>query len=65
VGLLIGGPVEVGATVFVEVAAPSGRCSLEIAATVAHAEEGPDGRWRCGCRFATPLTADELRGLLG
>jgi hypothetical protein len=62
VGLLLTRPLEVGASILVEL--PSGTDTCSIAGRIAHCHRDPTGRWHIGCEFAIPRTEIELKAIL-
>jgi CheY-like chemotaxis protein len=64
VGLRLSGPLEPGRELTVEFTESHLSLRWALQARVIHATAQGDGTWLVGCRFANPLTADELRCLL-
>ena len=62
-GLLIGRPLEAGATVNLRFTR-AGIAPLAVQARVAYCTGGDDGRWLLGCEFTRPLTDAQLDALL-
>jgi hypothetical protein len=62
-GLLIGRPLEVGATVSLRFTR-AGTPPLTVPAVVAYCTGGEEGRWLLGCEFDRPLTDAQLDALL-
>jgi PilZ domain len=64
-GMVVGQAYRPGALLRVSIFDGSEKRSLSRSAAVCHARRGPDGGWIIGVDFATPLTTEDVVGLLG
>jgi hypothetical protein len=63
VGVEVGREVRPGELLLLNLRNRSTGFCVNCLARVAHAERLTEGRWRAGCAFERPLTADELDAL--
>jgi hypothetical protein len=63
IGLILGRRFERGTSLAIEIPTPEDTTE-SLLVRVAHATNLPDGKWLLGCAFVTPLSEEELEGLL-